>query len=85
MCPDYDEEELLQIARNDPHARVMIPRAISMRNETRSRRRESKMDKVLQEGCDNIRNILRLQREHERQEASSQTSELSSKRNMQKR
>ena len=69
LCPGYNEEELIQLARDDPRARVMIPRAIQIRNETRPVR--IGMKGVLQEGCDNVRNILQMQQRHEKESARS--------------
>jgi len=80
MCPGYNEEELIQMARDDPRARVMIPRAIRMRNETRSVR--TGMRGVLQDGCDNVRTILQMQSRNEKELARTRAPEDSTRSDM---
>jgi hypothetical protein len=50
LCPDYDEEELRQIARDDPKARVMVPIPLRQENATGRRQERTESGRALQEG-----------------------------------
>ena len=50
LCPDYNEEELLQMAREDPKARVMVPVPLRQANTADRRLGRTGTRSALQEG-----------------------------------